>query len=106
LHNECTDGHTGTSASAPLAAGIFALVLEANGDLTWRDMQHLVAWTSQYTSLAQNPGWKTNGAGFKVNTRFGFGLLDASALVKTAKKWNTVPVKRICEVVPINFKPM
>jgi hypothetical protein len=29
LHNTCTADHTGTSASAPLAAGIFALVLEA-----------------------------------------------------------------------------
>ena len=29
-------------------------------------MQHLVAWTSQYTPLAQNPGWKTNGVGLKV----------------------------------------
>ncbi|XP_075383613.1 neuroendocrine convertase 1 isoform X2 [Mycteria americana] len=29
LHDECTETHTGTSASAPLAAGIFALALEA-----------------------------------------------------------------------------
>ncbi len=29
LHNSCTDRHTGTSASAPLAAGILALALEA-----------------------------------------------------------------------------
>jgi hypothetical protein len=29
-------------------------------------MQHLVAWTSQYTPLAQNQGWKTNGVGLKV----------------------------------------
>ena len=29
LHDQCTQSHTGTSASAPLAAGIFALVLEA-----------------------------------------------------------------------------
>lgn len=28
LHDECTQTHTGTSASAPLAAGIFALALE------------------------------------------------------------------------------
>ncbi|XP_026641160.1 proprotein convertase subtilisin/kexin type 4 isoform X4 [Microtus ochrogaster] len=30
LHHQCTDKHTGTSASAPLAAGIIALALEAN----------------------------------------------------------------------------
>lgn len=69
-------------------------------------MQHLVAWTSQYTPLARNPGWKTNAAGFKANSRFGFGLLDAAALVKSAVNWTTVPVKRVCEVVPVNFKPV
>ena len=41
LHHSCTDSHTGTSASAPLAAGIVALVLEANSNLTWRDLQHI-----------------------------------------------------------------
>ncbi|PNJ05192.1 PCSK4 isoform 8 [Pongo abelii] len=30
LHHRCTDQHTGTSASAPLAAGMIALALEAN----------------------------------------------------------------------------
>lgn len=106
LHNGCTDEHTGTSASAPLAAAIFALTLEANNELTWRDMQHLVAWTSQYNPLAMNPGWNTNGAGFKVNTRFGFGLLDAAELVKSAKVWKTVPEKRICKIEPSDFKPV
>lgn len=28
LHHQCTDKHTGTSASAPLAAGMIALALE------------------------------------------------------------------------------
>lgn len=41
LHHSCTTGHTGTSASAPLAAGICALALQANKDITWRDMQHI-----------------------------------------------------------------
>ena len=77
-----------------------------SSNLNWRDMQHLVAWTSQYNSLQANPGWKTNGAGFKVNSRFGFGLLDAASLIKSAVKWATVPVKRICEVVPVNFEPV
>ncbi|PKU31631.1 hypothetical protein llap_18065 [Limosa lapponica baueri] len=70
LHNERTETHTGTSASAPLAAGIFALALEANPNLTWRDTQHLVVWTSEYDPLAGNPGWKKNGAGLMVNSRF------------------------------------
>ncbi|NXU54020.1 NEC1 convertase, partial [Turnix velox] len=107
LHNECTETHTGTSASAPLAAGIFALALEANPDLTWRDMQHLVVWTSEYDPLAGNPGWKKNGAGLMVNSRFGFGLLNANALVELAdpRRWKGVPEKRECIVKDKSFEP-
>uniref|UniRef100_A0A8C3QQS4 Neuroendocrine convertase 1 n=1 Tax=Cyanoderma ruficeps TaxID=181631 RepID=A0A8C3QQS4_9PASS len=107
LHNECTETHTGTSASAPLAAGIFALALEANPGLTWRDMQHLVVWTSEYDPLAGNPGWKKNGAGLMVNSRFGFGLLNANALVDLAdpKRWKHVPEKRECIVKDKSFEP-
>ena len=46
LHGKCTPKHTGTSASSPMAAGITALTLEANPDLTWRDMQHIVVRTA------------------------------------------------------------
>ena len=60
----CTSEHTGTSASAPLAAGICALALEANPNLTWRDMQHLVVFTSRPDPLHDN-GWVTNGLGKK-----------------------------------------
>jgi len=60
----CTSDHTGTSASAPLAAGICALALEANSNLTWRDMQHLVVFTSRPDPLHDN-GWVTNGIGKK-----------------------------------------
>ncbi|EPY73397.1 neuroendocrine convertase 1 [Camelus ferus] len=107
LHNDCTETHTGTSASAPLAAGIFALALEANPNLTWRDMQHLVVWTSEYDPLANNPGWKKNGAGLMVNSRFGFGLLNAKALVDLAdpRTWNSVPGKKECVVKDNDFEP-
>ncbi|MEE6458824.1 hypothetical protein FKM82_000441 [Ascaphus truei] len=107
LFNDCTETHTGTSASAPLAAGIFALALENNPNLTWRDMQHLVVWTSEYDPLANNPGWKKNGAGLMVNSRFGFGLLNAKALVDLAdpKTWKGVPEKKECIVKDNDFKP-
>uniref|UniRef100_A0A8C5M5P8 Neuroendocrine convertase 1 n=1 Tax=Leptobrachium leishanense TaxID=445787 RepID=A0A8C5M5P8_9ANUR len=107
LHNDCTETHTGTSASAPLAAGIFALALEYNPNLTWRDMQHLVVWTSEYDPLANNPGWKKNGAGLMVNSRFGFGLLNAKALVDLAdpNTWKGVPEKKECVVRDSDFAP-
>ena len=46
LHGRCTKSHTGTSASSPMAAGIVALTLEANPELTWRDVQHIIVRTS------------------------------------------------------------
>ncbi|KAK3595196.1 hypothetical protein CHS0354_002797 [Potamilus streckersoni] len=100
LRNQCTEHHTGTSAAAPLAAGIFALVLEANPNLTWRDMQHIVTWTANYEPLRDNAGWKRNGAGLWFNSAFGFGLMHAAKMVELAnpKTWKTVPDKTTCTV--------
>uniref|UniRef100_A0A7N6BWF4 P/Homo B domain-containing protein n=1 Tax=Anabas testudineus TaxID=64144 RepID=A0A7N6BWF4_ANATE len=103
LKSKCTDSHTGTSASAPLAAGIIALALEANKNLTWRDMQHLVVRTSRPAHLLTND-WKTNGVGRKVSHSYGYGLLDASAIVDLAKTWTTVQPQRKC-VIPIVSEP-
>lgn len=62
LHHQCTSSHTGTSASAPLAAGICALALESNRELTWRDMQHIVVRTARPANL-KSFDWKVNGVG-------------------------------------------
>ncbi|KAH7643737.1 furin-like protein [Dermatophagoides farinae] len=93
----CTRTHTGTSASAPIAAAIIALALEANPNLTWRDMQHLVVMSSRYEPLRHEKGWTTNGVGRKFSHKFGYGLLDAESIVRYAEKWTTVPSARICE---------
>nr|CDP91732.1 BMA-BLI-4, isoform c [Brugia malayi] len=92
----CTRSHTGTSASAPIAAGIIALALEANPNLTWRDMQHIVLRTANPVPLLNNPGWSVNGVGRRINNKFGYGLMDAGALVKLALIWKTVPEQHIC----------
>lgn len=42
-----------------------------------------------------NVGWIMNYAGFWFNTRFGFGLMNADSLVKSATDWVTVPEKYI-----------
>ncbi|XP_036211695.1 proprotein convertase subtilisin/kexin type 6 isoform X5 [Myotis myotis] len=95
LRQRCTDGHTGTSVSAPMVAGIIALALEANSQLTWRDVQHLLVKTSRPAHLKAND-WKVNGAGHKVSHLYGFGLVDAEALVLQAKKWTAVPSQHTC----------
>uniref|UniRef100_A0A7N6FB87 P/Homo B domain-containing protein n=1 Tax=Anabas testudineus TaxID=64144 RepID=A0A7N6FB87_ANATE len=95
LRQKCTDSHTGTSASAPLAAGIIALALEANMNLTWRDMQHLAVRTSQPGRLSAGD-WKTNGVGRRVSHSYGYGLLDAGAMVALALNWTAVGPQHQC----------
>ncbi|GAB0200813.1 proprotein convertase subtilisin/kexin type 4 [Grus japonensis] len=83
LHHRCTNKHTGTSASAPLAAGMIALALEAK--------------TSKPTHL-QAEDWAVNGVGRKVSHHYGYGLLDAGLLVEMAKVWTGTRPQRRCSV--------
>lgn len=101
----CTVEHTGTSASAPLAAGICALALEANPTLTWRDLQYLVVLTSNPEPLQKENGWIYNGVRRKVSHKFGYGLMDAGQMVSLAEKWTPVPSQHICrcEYIPLCF---
>ncbi|GMR53523.1 hypothetical protein PMAYCL1PPCAC_23718, partial [Pristionchus mayeri] len=104
LHHACTTAHTGTSASAPLAAGIVALTLQANPSLTWRDMQHIVVRTARPLFLRAGD-WQVNGVGRNVSHSFGYGLMDAQAMVLAAKSWVTVPEQHRCaQYYPSRFK--
>jgi proprotein convertase subtilisin/kexin type 2 len=100
LYGKCTRTHSGTSAAAPEAAGVFALALEANPRLTWRDMQHLTVLTSKRNSLFDSKGrfhWTMNGVGLEFNHLFGFGVLDAGAMVAMSQRWKSVPARYHCE---------
>ncbi|XP_044057288.1 proprotein convertase subtilisin/kexin type 7 isoform X2 [Siniperca chuatsi] len=85
----CTDGHTGTSAAAPLAAGMVALMLQVRPCLSWRDVQHIITFTA--TKCDNTADWRVNGAGFHHSHQHGFGLLNAWRLVNAAKVWESVP---------------
>lgn len=86
----CTEGHTGTSAAAPLAAGMIALMLQVRPCLTWRDVQHIIVFTAtKYED--RHAKWDTNQAGFSHSHQHGFGLLNAWRLVNAAKIWESVP---------------
>jgi proprotein convertase subtilisin/kexin type 2 len=68
--------------------------------LTWRDIQHLTVLTSKRNSLFDAKGrfhWTMNGVGLEFNHLFGFGVLDAGAMVALAKQWKTVPARYHCE---------
>lgn len=95
LHHTCTSSHTGTSASAPLAAGIIALVLHANPQLNWRDVQHLTVQCAHNANLRATD-WSHNAVGRNFSHSFGYGLMDASCMVSHAKQWTTVPAQKTC----------
>lgn len=122
LYNRCTRSHSGTSAAAPEAAGVFALALEANPAMTWRDIQHLTVLTSTRNSLydgrcrempdlgvvdntPHRPDeencthfeWQMNGVGLEYNHLFGYGVLDAAEMVLLARDWKTVPPRFHCD---------
>ena len=80
-----------------LCAGIFALVLEANHKLTWRDLQHLIVKTSKVVTK-DDPDWQYNGAGHRVSAKYGFGALDTDGLVKMAssKSWKSAQPQHTC----------
>ena len=78
-----------------MAAGVIALMLQANSNLTWRDVQHVIVRTSKANGL-QADDWVVNGAGFNVSHVFGFGLLDAAAGTYVSRLWSEVPIQKKC----------
>lgn len=86
--SQCVATHGGTSAAGPLAVGVFALALEARPDLSWRDMQYLALQTA--VPLDEESDWQTTSIGKKFSHQFGYGKLDAYALVDAAKGFQSV----------------
>lgn len=73
----------GTSGATPIVSGVIALMLEANPNLTYRDVTDILV----HTAFQIDPGnadWTTNGAGLLVNHEYGFGQIDAGAAVAAA----------------------
>ncbi|EAR17767.1 hypothetical protein WH7805_09564 [Synechococcus sp. WH 7805] len=88
-NNSYIDNFGGTSSATPLVSGVIALMLEANPNLTWRDVQHVLVNSSDVVDASSN-GWFTNGAEHDFSHDYGFGRINAEAAVALAKTWNNV----------------
>ncbi|WP_321945843.1 putative Ig domain-containing protein [Paraburkholderia sp. J10-1] len=84
----------GTSFATPIVSGIVALMLQANPNLGYRDVQEILALTARKVN-DPNTQWTTNGAnnwnggGMHVSNDYGFGEVDARAAVRLAETWMT-----------------
>ncbi len=83
-------GFDGTSASSPEVAGVAALILSANPNLGYRDVQHILLQSARHFDFA-DPDLRTNGAGFRVSHNLGFGVPDAGFAVSLAQQWSNLP---------------
>ncbi|MBB5865235.1 subtilisin family serine protease [Xanthomonas arboricola] len=94
----------GTSASAPTVAGVAALMLSANPQLTLRDVKYILATTAVqvdpkqpkvfYNGSVIEPGWITNAAGHHFSNWYGFGLVDGAAAVERAVHFTSLPAMK------------
>ena len=83
-------GFSGTSGSAPQVAGLCALILSANPNLSYRDVQQILILSAPQLDLA-DPDLQINGAGFLVSHSTGFGVPDAGLAVQLARRWTNRP---------------
>jgi proprotein convertase subtilisin/kexin type 2 len=78
-----TSEFNGTSAATPAVAGVVALMLEANANLSWRDVRWILASTARKND-STNGGWQASAVGQGFNHLYGYGTPDAEAAVKMA----------------------
>lgn len=91
--SDCTGDFGGTSSATPLVSGVVAMILEANPNLGWRDVQHILVNTAVKVDNG-NSDWKKNKAGYNINHNYGFGHVNASAAVDLARHWVNVPAEQ------------
>ncbi len=81
---------SGTSYAAPAVVGVTALMLEANPNPGYRDVQEIFTLSSQF-GVPNDSNWMINGAedrnggGRHVSDDLGFGTLDAYNAVRLAE---------------------
>jgi subtilisin-like proprotein convertase family protein len=74
-----------------------ALMLSANNNLTYRDVQQILLLSARHFDLAD---WdlSTNGAGLRVSHNLGFGVPDAAMAVQLARRWSNRPPQTVVTV--------
>lgn len=85
----------GTSSAAPSVSGAIALILEANSNLIWRDIKHILASSAAQIDNSRSKTyetvdlykWTTNAAGFKHHPWYGFGKINVQSAITLAEAY-------------------
>lgn len=101
LSGDYTNAFGGTSAAGPITAGAIALMLDANPNLGWRDVQNILSYSavgvgSLYANVNTNENftWKWNGAnnwnggGLHFSEDYGYGMINVWSMVRMAEVWS------------------
>ncbi len=78
--------YLGNSYTLPQIAGLVALILSVNPDLTYRDVQQVFIHASRHFDFA-DPFLQSNAAGYLFTHNTGYGVPDAGTAVRLAKRW-------------------
>lgn len=95
----------GSSAATPMVSGVVALMLSVNPELTWREIKHIIATTSDKLSsppavhhhprsnrmpdgFVYQDGWTTNHAGFSYHNWYGFGSINTDRAIEMARNYD------------------
>lgn len=108
---DVTFDFNGTSAATPVVSGVVALMLDANEDLSWRDVREILASSARMTggitgakddyaiakpdfqntptrSAPKGDSWNDGGRFYAAD--YGFGRVDAFAAVRLAEVWHLI----------------
>lgn len=85
----CTDIGQGTGLATPVVSAVVALMLEANPQLTWRDVRAIIANTSRRVERESSDDRTAaiNSAGYWHSNKYGFGIIQADSAIETSETW-------------------
>ncbi|MGV6800371.1 MAG: S8 family serine peptidase, partial [bacterium] len=97
-----TTGFGGTSGATPIVTGVIALMMDANANLGWRDIQDILSVSATETGSGiggalgpdeEHPWYYTgsgdwNGGGRHFSEDYGFGAVNAFNAVRMAEVWS------------------
>ncbi|EAX96161.1 Clan SB, family S8, subtilisin-like serine peptidase [Trichomonas vaginalis G3] len=95
-------GLSPVGVGAAVVSGVVTLMKQANPALTYREVQNILATTSDIND-PNHESWTKNGAGIYYSDVFGFGRINAEKAVEKAKTFENLPIQKSGKVTFSDF---